>query len=127
MPSRSGLQTTARVALVAGAAGSITLMTHAGARQRSVVLLLLFTSWVLSPFFALALANLRAGRWQPATRTALYGAMISVAFISLSVYALQAKFPQMKAGFIYLVVPAACWLLIAMALATAALVTPRRK
>jgi hypothetical protein len=127
VPSSSGLQTIARVALVAGAAGSITLMTRAAARQRSVVLILLFAGWVLSPFLGLALGNIRARRWPPATRTALSGAMISVSFISLSVYVLQAKFPEMKAGFIYLVVPGACWLLIAMALATAALVSPRRQ
>jgi hypothetical protein len=115
------------VALVVGAAGSITLMARAGARQRSIVLLGLFTGWVLSPFLALAIGNSRARLWQPATRTALYGAMIGVSFISLSIYALQAMFPEMKAGFIYLVVPAACWLLIAVALATAVAVSPRRK
>jgi hypothetical protein len=115
------------VALVVGAAGSITLMARAGARQRSIVLLLLFTGWVLSPFLGLAIGNVRARRWQPATRTALFGAMISVSFISLTIYALQAKFPEMKAGFIYLVVPAASWLLIAMALATAAAMSPPRK
>jgi hypothetical protein len=115
------------VALLAGAAGSIALMMHAAAHQQSIVLILLFTGWVLSPFLGLAMVNMRARRWQPATQSALFGVMISVAFISLSIYALQAKFPEMKAGFIYLVVPAGCWVLIAMALATAALVLPQRK
>ena len=101
-------------------------MMRAGARQRSLVLILLFTGWVLSPFLALALANVRSSRWQPITRTALYGAMLGVTFVSISIYALQALLPGMKAGFIYLVVPGACWLLIAMALATAAALSPRR-
>ena len=101
-------------------------MMRAGARQRSILLILLFTGWVLSPFLALALANVRARRWQPSTRTALYGATLGVSFISLSIYSLHAMLGGMKAGFIYLVVPAACWLLIGMAAGTAAFVSPRR-
>jgi hypothetical protein len=127
LPGSSGLRGFARVALLAGAAGSVLLLMRAGARQRSIVLILLFTGWVLSPFIALAAANLRSRNWQPLTRSALYGAMLGVAFISLSVYALQAMAPGMKAGFIYLVVPAACWLLIGMSFATAAALSPKRR
>ncbi|HEX4566097.1 MAG TPA: hypothetical protein VH138_05670, partial [Vicinamibacterales bacterium] len=76
MPSSNSLRTAARIALVGGAAGSVLLMMHAGARQRSILLLSLFTGWVLSPFIALALANVRSPNWQPIIRTALYGAMI---------------------------------------------------
>ena len=102
------------------------LMMRAGARQRSGLLIFLFTVWVLSPFIALALANVRSSRWQPITRTALYGATLGVSFISLSVYTLHALIPGMKAGFIYLVVPGACWVLIAMALTTAAVLSRPR-
>jgi len=100
-------------------------MMRAGSRQRSSLLIVLFTGWVLSPFLALAVANVRGRQWQPFTRVALYGAMLGVSCISLSVYALHALAGGMKAGFIYLVVPAACWLLILMSLATAALLSPR--
>lgn len=127
MTGSSGLRTAARVALVAGAAGSVLLMMRAGARQRSIVLILLFTGWVLSPFLALALANARSAGWQPLTRTALYGAMLGVSFISMSVYGLHALIPGMKSGFIYLVVPGACWVLIAVALATTAAISPKRR
>lgn len=127
MPSSSPLRTAARIALVGGAAGSVSLMIRAGARQPSILLILLFTGWVLSPFVALALANVWSPSWQPITRTALYGAMLGVAFISLSVYTLHALVPGMKAGFIYLVVPAACWVLIALALTTAAVLSPKRR
>lgn len=123
----SGLRGVARFALAAGAAGSVLLMTRAAARQRSLLLILLFTGWVLSPFLALALANLRSAAWQPTARTTLYGAMLGVTFISLSVYAMQALLPGMKAGFIYLVVPGACWILIAMAFVTAAALSPKRR
>ena len=126
MPSSSGLRTAARIALVGGAAGSVLLMMRAGARQRSILLMFLFTGWVLSPFVALALANVRSANWQPITRTALYGAMLGVAFISLSIYTLHALIPGMKAGFIYLIVPAGCWVLITMVLATSAVISRSR-
>jgi hypothetical protein len=116
MAERAGLRTIARVALAAGAAGSIALMLRAGARQRSVVLMLLFSGWVLSPFLALALANLRAPRWPPRLRTALHASMIGVSCLCLALYGLHAVRGVMKAGFVYLVVPAEAWLLIVVAL-----------
>jgi len=121
--ANSSLRGSALVALIAGAAGSVTLMARAGQRQKSVLLILLFSGWVLSPFLGLALANLRARQWSPHLRTAIYGAMLGVSCISLSVYGINAVFPLGKAGFIYLVVPAACWLLIAIAMGTAAAVS----
>ena len=126
MPSSNALRTAARIALVAGAAGSVLLMMRAGARQPSILLILLFTGWVLSPFVALALANVQSANWQPITRTALYGVMLGVSFISLSIYTLHALIPGMKAGFIFLVVPAGCWVLIVMVLVTAAVLSRAR-
>ena len=126
MPSSNALRTAARIALVAGAAGSVLLMMRASARQPSILLILLFTGWVLSPFVALALANVQSANWQPITRTALYGVMLGVSFISLSIYTLHALIPGMKAGFIFLVVPAGCWVLIVMVLVTAAVLSRAR-
>ena len=126
MPSSNALRTAARIALVAGAAGSVLLMMRAGARQPSILLILLFTGWVLSPFVALALANVQSANWQPITRTALYGVMLGVSFISLSIYTFHALIPGMKAGFIFLVVPAGCWVLIVMVLVTAAVLSRAR-
>ena len=91
-------------------------MLRAGARQRSAVLSLLFTGWVLSPFIGLALANLRAPRWPARVRTALYASMIAVAALCLTLYGMHAVRGVMKAGFVYLVVPATAWVLIAVAL-----------
>jgi hypothetical protein len=113
----------ARVVLIAGAAGSIALMLRAGARQRSALLIFLFTGWVLSPFMALLLADLRASRWRPRVRGALYGAMIGVSVVSLDVYGFHAVRGAMKAGFVYLFGPAMCWLLIAVVLGAAAIVS----
>jgi hypothetical protein len=118
----SALRSAARVALIAGAAGSIALMLRAGSQQRSALLILLFTGWVLSPFLALALANLRASRMPARLRGALYGAMFGVTAVSFTVYGFHAVRGVMKAGFVYLVGPAMCWLLIVVVLGANALV-----
>ena len=122
-----GLRTPARIVLIAGAAASTVLMLRAGARQPSAVLVLLFTAWVLSPFLALALANLRAAGWPPRLRQALYGAMFGVTAVSLVVYGAHALGGTMKAGFVYLFGPAMCWLLIAVVLGANALVVRRAR
>ena len=120
------LRASARVALVVGAAGSMMLMARAGARQRSVLLILLFSGWVLSPFLALALANLRAWAWTPRMRTTLHATMVAVAGLCLALYGMHAVRGVMKPGFVYLVVPAAAWFLIVVALGANALFGARR-
>ena len=120
MAAASRLRAVARAALIAGAAGSIALMLRAGQRQRSVLLILLFTGWVLSPFLGLALANLRAPRWAPRVRTALHVAMIAVAAAALAIYAFHAATGAGKPGFVYLVGPAACWVIAIGTVGTAA-------
>src|SRR5262249_18327160 len=115
------------LSLLAGAAGSISLMMRAGSNQRSILLILLFSGWVVSPFLGLALANMRIRSTTPVMRNALYGAMLGVTFISLSIYGLHSMFPAMKAGFISLVVPGACWVLIGVALATAFVFSPKER
>lgn len=111
MAQTAGLRTVARTALLVGAAGSIALMLRAGQRQRSVLLILLFSGWVLSPFLGLALANLSAARWPPRVQAAVRTAMIAVAAAALAFYGFHAVTGAGKAGFVYLVGPAACWLI----------------
>lgn len=126
MSEGGALRSAARIALAAGAAGSIVLMLRAGSRQRSLLLIALFTGWVLSPFLALAVANLRAPRWPPRVRTALHATMIAVPALCLTLYGMHAVRGVMKPGFVYLVVPGAAWFLIAVALGVNAIAASRR-
>jgi hypothetical protein len=111
---------------VAGAAGSVAFLLHAGRRQPSALLVFLFTIWVLSPFALLAAATVVARRWPPLRQTAIYGAMLGVSFVSLSVYTIDALGPpHPQAAFVFVIVPPACWLLIALTMVTAAVLSPR--
>ena len=109
------LRTAAPIAVLAGAAGSVGLMLRAGRRNQSQILMLLFGIWVLSPFVAAFLAHVFSKRWPVVTRATLYAVMLALTVGSLTIYGdfvfgrLQAK-----AGFVFLVVPFASWLLIGM-------------
>jgi hypothetical protein len=62
------LRAVALVAVVVGAAGSVALTLRVGRHNPSRLLLVLFTTWVLSPLVALVLANKASNRWSVLTR-----------------------------------------------------------
>jgi ACR3 family arsenite efflux pump ArsB len=117
----------ARIALVAGAAGSLGLMFRVGARQNSLLLIVLFTGWVVSPFVALALAELASTRWSGLTRATLHGLMVVLAAGSVAIYADVAFGPSRpQPAFMFLMVPFGSWLLLTTVVPIAALVSRRR-
>src|SRR5450432_3739404 len=65
------LRAVSLIAVVVGAVGSVGLMLSAG-RSTPRFLLVLFVIWVLSPFVALAWANVVSRRWSSLTRVTLY-------------------------------------------------------
>jgi hypothetical protein len=71
-PRLKTLRAVALVGLVAGAVGSVGLMLYAGRRNNSIILLGLFTLWVLSPFMVLMLTHAFSKRWSVQTRATLY-------------------------------------------------------
>jgi len=121
------LHAAALIAVLAGAVGSVGLMLRAGHRNPSRLLLVLFALWVLSPFIALVLANMVSKRWSVLTRAALYTVMLVLAVGSLAIYGDVALGPpRTKTAFVFVVVPPASWLLIAIAISIAALISRRR-
>ena len=109
------LRVTALVAIVAGAAGSSGLMFLAGSRQRSLVLMALFTGWVLSPFAALAWAGMVSTRWPALTRATLYGGMLVLTVASLLMYGGKVPMPPgSRPAAVFLVVPLASWVLMTL-------------
>jgi hypothetical protein len=104
------------VFLVAAAGVSLALMFRAGHRNPSVVLLAMFTAWVVSPFVALLVATARVAA--PASRrdAIVTAAAWIVALGSPFLYAWDAVWPLApKPAFLYLVVPSVSWGLIVVA------------
>ena len=118
------LRTAALIALPAAAAGSVGFMLRAGHRNPSRVLLILFAIWVLSPFVALVFATILSKDWSVLTRTTLYAVILVLTVSSLAIYGDVALGPpRAKTAFAFVVVPPASWLLIAMVVSIAALVS----
>jgi hypothetical protein len=120
------LHAAALIAVLAGAVGSVCLMLRAGHRNPSRLLLVLFALWVLSPFIALVLANMVSKRWSVLARATLYTVMLVITVGSLAIYGDVALGPpRTKAAFVFVVVPSASWLLIAIVVPIAALISGR--
>jgi hypothetical protein len=116
----------ALIAVLAGAEGAVAFLLRAGGRSDSRILLVLFAIWVLSPFMALALAEVISKHWSVLTRATLYIVMLVLTLGSLAIYGDGAlRPPRAKAAFVFLVVPLASWLLIAIVVPIAALISGR--
>lgn len=115
------------IALRAGAAGSVALTFWAGRQSPQHLLIVLIAGWVLAPFAALVVAHVVSTRWAPLTRTALYGVTLVVSLGSLAVYVHDVlRPPKAQAAAVFVAVPAASWLLIAIVVPMAAFISRRK-
>lgn len=112
--SLSFLRIVALIVVAVGAIGSLYYMFMTGRHQKSILLIFLFTAWVLSPYVALFLADKIAGRWSAFARAVLYWFMIVLTIGSLAAYGGAFNIPHTKPAAIFLIVPFISWLLIAI-------------
>ncbi len=117
--NQSFLRTTALIVALVGAVGSMYFMFSASRKQNSIVLLGLFTAWVLSPFVGLFISNKISKRWTVTTRSLLYWLIIVLTIGSLVAYSGAFNTPQTKNAFIFLIVPLISWILLIVAVLTA--------
>src|SRR5262245_24177115 len=80
------LRTSALVAVLVGAAGSVGLMLWEGRQNDSRILLTLFAIWVLSPLIALAFACAASWRWSVVSRAILHGVILVFSLATLAIY-----------------------------------------
>jgi hypothetical protein len=108
-------RTSALIAALAGAGGSLGLMLHVGRRNDSLLLLSLFGIWVLSPFAGLGVAWVFAKRWPARVQTMLYCLTLAITLGCLAIYGNTAFGPpRAKPASVFLMVPLATWILCAM-------------
>jgi hypothetical protein len=109
---QSFLRTMALTTLPVGAVGSLYFMFNAGSNQKSILLLGLFTAWVLSPFVGLFIANKISTRWTVTARQLMYWLILALTIVSLIAYSGALTPPKTKPAFIFLVIPLTSWFLI---------------
>ena len=115
------------IAVLAGAGASLAFMLRAGHRQSSRILVVLFGIWVVFPFMTAVWAHVLSKRWTVVVQTRLYVVMLVVTLASLPIYG-GVAFGHLRAkvGFVFLVVPLASWLVIAIAVSIAIVVSRRQ-
>jgi hypothetical protein len=106
------LRTIALIAVLVEVVGSLCFMFNTGRNQNSVILITVFTVWVLSPFVGLLIANKISKRWTVLTRVTLYWLMLVLTLGSLISYSGAFSPLGTKPAFKFLVVPLISWLLI---------------
>jgi hypothetical protein len=106
------LRTTARTILLIGSVGSLYFMFRIGSNQKSILLLGLFTIWVLSPFVGLLFAKRLSRHWTDKMSTWLYWTIIILTVASLTVYSGILTLSQTPPAFNFLFIPFLCWLVI---------------
>src|SRR5713226_5399139 len=119
------LRGAALIAVLAGVVGSVGFLLRAG-RRTPRFLLVLFVLWVLSPFMALVWATMVSKCWSVVTRATLYSVMLVLTLGSLAIYgAVALGLSRAKPAAVFLLVPAASWLLTAIVAPIAALTSCR--
>ena len=97
-----------------GAIGSLYFMFNAGRHQKSILLIILFTGWVLSPFIGLFVATKISNPLKVPPLAIIYWLIIILAISSLIAYS-GALIPQgTKTAFIFLIGPLTWWILIVL-------------
>jgi hypothetical protein len=113
--------TIAVLMVLAGAGASIGFTVYTGRSNPSLVLILLFTGWVVSPFIGLLLINAVSRRSEVFNRLILYSLMMLITLGSLIVYSGLWSPPGAKTAFVFLVIPLLSWSLMGTILLAAKL------
>ncbi len=117
----SGVKTLTRLLMVAAAVVGVTAMFIVGRHQRSILLIVLFTGWVLAPFVALALLNARSRKWRASTRSTLQGGTLLISLGALAMYVSAVVRPlKSQPASTFILVPLASWVVLVVVAAIAA-------
>ncbi len=101
--------------VLVGGGCSLGFTVYTGQHSGSIVLIVLFSGWVLSPFVTLLLVNAVAERWSTLERLSHYSLMVFITIGSLVVYSGLWSPPDAKPAFVFLMVPLVSWLAIGSA------------
>jgi hypothetical protein len=97
------------VIVTAASLASLIFTIRAGHRNKSVILILLFAIWVLSPFVTMAVAGVASVCWSNINRVRLYILMTLMSLISLGAYSGVLSPHGTKTAFVFLIGPFLSW------------------
>ena len=98
----------------AGALVAFALTMQAGHKNKSVLLVLLFVIWVVSPFAALVKLILASKNWTLLGRRILFVLVPVITIGSLIAYLKVMQLQVRKPAFIFMIIPFFSWICIAI-------------
>lgn len=110
--SLSLMRSLSHIAVLIAAVGSLDFMYNGSNHQKSIILLLLFTGWVILPFAGLLVLDTIAKSWSSKARNQLYWFIFVMSVASLIAYSGVLLPSGTKTAFIFLVAPVISWLII---------------
>ena len=112
-PRASAVQWIVSLVSTASAVCALGSMSIIGQRQRSVLLIAMFTVWVLLPYVALTVLNMRARAWSAEARHSVQYATLLISLASLARYVAVVLRPlKSQPASTFLIVPLASWIAI---------------
>jgi hypothetical protein len=100
-----------RLVVLAGIVASLSLMFYAGRNNQSILLMSMFTAWVVSPFMVLLAASQVSAKWKDKHQVVLNLIMLVVPALSVLAYGGKVSPAGTRPAFMFLVIPLASWLL----------------
>jgi hypothetical protein len=111
----NGRRSSALFSLLVGSAVSLALMLWVGRHSSSIVLMLLFTVWVASPFAGMLFVHRSAKNWPLVRQNVTYNQIRIISVGSALIYIGTVNIRQLsKPAGPFLAVPIASWLLMAL-------------
>ena len=97
---------------VIAAVASLRVMYSVGSNQQSILLIALFTGWVLSAFFAMLVVNLVSSRLNDKPQLLAHILIIILNLASVVAYSGVFSIPDTRPAAIFLIVPLGTWVVI---------------
>ena len=111
-PDNKSLRNFSLIALFVGAGGSIIFTLFTGRNNPSVLLPILFSGWVVSPYIVLLLIHFNSLIHLKISNVSLFNMTLFITFINLIGYSGVLSPKGMKPAFVFLVIPFVSWLII---------------
>jgi hypothetical protein len=121
------LRTAGRATTVSGGVGSVVLVLWVGRGNPSLLLMVLFSMWVLAPFVALLVVDRLSPRWSVLSRATVHTVMVIVGIASLVAYGgVAGRLPHATSASMFVIIPVLSWLVMTIVLPLVAFISNRR-
>ncbi len=107
-----GFRVFTRLFVLGGIVASLSLMFHTGRTNESILLMSLFTAWVVSPFMTLLAASMVSANWPGKVQIILNLFMLAITAVAVLAYTGRVNPPGTRPAFMFLAIPLISWLAI---------------